>query len=196
MPPPLFIPSSSALTVEYGGESWTLDVEHVTTRQAREIYRFIGMPILRLFKQLGEIISSDNDEFEDSEELYNILICLWWLTRCQCGVREPIADADPELVPFLTAIMQAMLSSAPDESPARAGEEVPLPPFPQGGPPSPAPPSPTDTSPVMSAEEAAALPELPTAATGLSAATSAPWSTNTSSPSPRSATSPPAMSTT
>jgi hypothetical protein len=143
MPPALFIPSASAMRIEYGDETWWLDVEHVTTRQAKEIYKFIGMPILRLFKKFGEIVKGgDGDDFEDSEELYNILICLYWLMRCQCGVREPLADADMELVPFLTALMQAMLaSSGSDGNTAAAGEEPALPPTLPGGPPSPAPPT-------------------------------------------------------
>lgn len=169
MPPPLFIPSSSAMRIEFDGEKWILDIEHVTTRQAREIYRFIGMPILRLFRRFGELIKSDDgsddsDGFEDNEEIYSILICLYWLMRCQCGVREPLDEADMELLPFLTALMQAMLAAAPQDAPAAQEETVPLPPTLPGGPPSAEQPTRRATTrPRKQKAEVVSLPEPATA---------------------------------
>lgn len=147
--------TDTAIPIEWDGETYRLDLARFTVRQAMVIEGWTGLKLAALLDQIGDLGGG-----EDPPDLLKIMVALYWLMRAQAGKREPIADADFELIPFVTAFTAGLAASGLAEE---AGDEAgpdPTPPSPPPGRPSRAPSTPRATTRKRRTEEA----ELPATA--------------------------------
>lgn len=169
MAQPRHQPSEAAIKVAVDGETYYLDLGRISIQQGIVIHGRMGMSVEALMERFGELMGQegDGDARADEEkqaaeqEMLKILHCFWWLMRAQAGIREPIAESDGPLFPFLTALLEGMSGAgltAQDGGGAQAEPDPTPPPSPPTGPPSPGPPTrrAADRKPGTTRERAAA----------------------------------------
>lgn len=145
--------ADTAIPIEWEGETYRLDLARFTVKQAIVIEGYTGMKLAALLDQIGDLGGD-----ADPPDLLKIMVALYWLMRAQAGKKEPIADADFELIPFVTALSAGLAASGLAED--AEDEPDPTPPSPPPGRPSRGPSTRPATTRKRRTEEA----ELPATA--------------------------------